>query len=70
MAYHVALKTPDTYRAYADECEKLANHAADIADTETKVALQLTAKAWTMLATQVEAREAAATYPILETAAQ
>ena len=59
--------TPDTYRAYADECQKLANDAADI---ETKAAFQLTAKAWTMLATQVESREAAATHPILETAAQ
>jgi hypothetical protein len=59
--------TPDSYRAYADECHKLANDAADI---ETKAAFQLTAKAWTMLATQVEARVAAATHPILETAAQ
>jgi hypothetical protein len=57
--------TPDTYRAYADECQKLANGAADI---ETRAAFRLTAKAWTMLATQVEAREAAATYQILETA--
>jgi hypothetical protein len=59
--------TPDTYRAYADECQKLANDAADI---ETKAAFQLTANAWTMLAMRVEAREVAGTHPILETAAQ
>ena len=47
--------TPDAYRAYADECQKLANDAADV---ETKAAFQLTAKAWTMLAAQVETLEA------------
>ena len=58
--------TPDTYRAYAAECWKLADDAAEI---ETKAAFELTAKAWTMLATQVQAREAAVTHSILETAA-
>jgi hypothetical protein len=51
---------PDKYRAYAEECWKLVNDAADI---ETKAAFELTAKAWTMLAMQVETREAAATQP-------
>jgi len=59
--------TPDSYRAYADECQKLAKDAADV---ETKAAFQLIAKTWTMLAMRVEAREATATHPILETAAQ
>jgi hypothetical protein len=58
--------TPDTYRAYAEECWKLANGAADI---ETKAAFQVTAEAWTMLAMQVEARETAATHPLPQTAA-
>jgi len=59
--------TPDSYRAYADECQKLAKDAADV---ETKAAFQLIAKTWTMLAMRVEAREVAATLRILETAAQ
>ena len=59
--------TPDSYRAYADECQKLAKDAADV---ETKAAFQLIAKTWTMLAMRVEALEAAAARPLLETAAQ
>jgi len=59
--------TPDAYRAYADECHKLANDAADM---ETKAAFLLRANAWTMLAMRVEALEAAAARPLLETAAQ
>jgi hypothetical protein len=46
---------PDSYRDYAEECWKLAN---DAADTETKSVFQLTAKAWSMLAAQVETLEA------------
>jgi len=59
--------TPDAYRAYADECQKLANDAADM---ETKAAFLLRANAWTMLAMRVETLEAAAARPLLETAAQ
>ena len=57
---------PDSYRAYAEECWKRVNDAADI---ETKAVFQLTAEAWTMLAEQVEKLEADATHPFLESAA-
>ncbi len=46
----IALKS-DEYRRNAEECWEVANHAEDI---ETKAVFQLTAEAWTMLASQVE----------------
>jgi hypothetical protein len=44
----------DEYRRYAEECWRLANDAQAI---ESKAVFQLTAEAWTMLATQVETLE-------------
>jgi hypothetical protein len=44
----------DEYRRYAEECWRLANDAQAI---ESKAVFQLTAEAWTMLATQVEMLE-------------
>jgi hypothetical protein len=57
---------PDSYRDYAQECWQRVNDATDI---ETKAVFQLAAEAWTMLAEQVEAFEAASTHPLLQSAA-
>jgi hypothetical protein len=57
---------PDQYRRYAEECWKFANDADEI---ESKALFQLTAEAWTMLATQVKMLEDARSESALETAA-
>ena len=64
---------PDEYQRHADDCWKFVNDAEDV---ETKAVFQLTAEAWTILASQVEARETAhraevitAPPPLLESAA-
>jgi hypothetical protein len=64
---------PDKYRRYAEECWKFSNEAEDI---ETKALFQLTAKAWTTLAAQVETledahgSEAGTTLPLLQFASR
>jgi hypothetical protein len=63
---------PDEYRRFAEDCWKFVSDAKDI---ETKAVFQLTAEAWTILASQVEALEAAhrseviTTPPLLQSAA-
>jgi len=63
---------PNEYRRYAEDCWKSVNDAKDV---ETKAVFQLTAEAWTLLASQVDALEAAhrseviATPPLLKSAA-
>jgi hypothetical protein len=46
----------DEYRRYAQDCWKFASDAMDI---ETKAVFQLTAEAWTMLASQIETLDTA-----------
>ncbi len=71
MTNTVASKA-DEYRYYAQDCWKLVDDAQDL---ETKALFQLTAEAWTVLASQVEALEAThrseliATPPLLQSAA-
>ena len=63
---------PDEYRRFAEDCWKFVSDAKDI---ETKAVFQLTAEAWTILASQVEALEVAhrseviTTPPLLQSAA-
>jgi hypothetical protein len=72
MTSTVASK-PDKYRRCAEDCWKFSNDAEDI---ESKALFQLTAKAWTTLAAQVETledahgSEAATTLPLLQFASR
>jgi hypothetical protein len=62
----IASSRPDEYRRYAEECWKFADDAEEL---ESKALFQLTAEAWTMLATQVKMLEDTRSESALESAA-